>query len=206
MSVDRSLVGAWTRHRLIVDGARCREPSQVLWLQTGGCYADIRLPASAHPICAGGPEAVFARPAAFAGTAFWHPPIMRWQHQLDSLRDQTVESNPLHFEGDLLVESGFLRWAGLTIPFREEWRRLSAVHDDIAVRSDAHRMEITIGRWRIEIEDDGPAGVFRASRHDLEEGSWRLKGTIVEPPSRPFIGNRELAPTTSLAGNTDRPA
>jgi hypothetical protein len=193
MSVDSSLVGAWTRHRLIVDGVRVTDQSEVLWLQTGDCYADIRVPGSVHSIRSGGPEAVFARPAAFAGTAFWHPPVMIWQHQLDSLRDQTIESSPLHFEGDVLVESGSLRWAGLTIPFREEWRRLSGRHDDMAVRADGNRMDITIGRWRIEVADDGPPGGFRACRYDREDGSWRLKGTIVEAPMRPAHGSSEVS-------------
>jgi hypothetical protein len=181
VTIDSSLVGAWTRDRLVVDGVRCIDRCRVLWLQTADYYADIRLPGPIQTICDGGPEIVFARPAAFAGTASWDRPIMTWHHQLDSWHDEISESSPLHFEGDLLVESGQLRWAGLRIPFREEWRRISSRQDETAAAVDVTRIEITVGRWRIEIEDDRPTGAFRASRHDFAEGSWRLAGTILEP-------------------------
>jgi hypothetical protein len=181
VTVDSFLVGAWTRHRLFVDGVRCLHGCQVLWLQTPDWYADIRLPCPLAAVSDGGPEAVFARPSAFAGTASWHPPIMTWQHQLDSMPDQIEEFSPLDVAGDLLVESGRLRWAGLSIPFREEWRRMSGRRDEATTRVDSNRIAITIGGWRIEVEDNRPLGVFRASRHDFEQGSWRLKGTLVEP-------------------------
>jgi hypothetical protein len=189
VTIDSSLVGAWTRHRLIVDGVRCVDRCQVLWLQTADYYADIRLPGPLPSISDGGPEMVFARPAAFAGAASWDCPIMTWHHQLDSLPDPISESSPLHFEGDLLVESGWLRWAGLRIPFREEWRRISSCHDELVTEVDLTRIRITVGTWRIEIEDERPSGVFRASRLEFAAGSWRLAGTIVEPAIRLSSGS-----------------
>lgn len=181
-AVDSALVGAWVRNRLVVDGVRCIDHCDVLWLQTADWYADIRLPSAPRAVAAGGPEVVFARPSAFAGLASWTPPIMTWQRHLDSMRDQVSDRSRLHFEGDVLVESGCLRWAGLTISFREEWRRIGSGQEEMAAQVDADRIAITLGRWRIVLEDGRPPGVFRAARHDFEGDSWRLKGSIVEPP------------------------
>ena len=47
MAVDRDLVGAWTRSRLVVDGASYADVCKVLWLQTTDWYADIRVPHAA---------------------------------------------------------------------------------------------------------------------------------------------------------------
>jgi hypothetical protein len=109
---------------------------------------------------------------------------MTWQHQLDSMREPIVESSPLDRKGALLVEAGRFKWAGLAIPFREEWRRISGRDDEISAQVGSNRIQITIGSWRILVEDDRPFGPFRASRLDFEDGHWRLRGTILEPASR----------------------
>jgi hypothetical protein len=71
MSVDEFLVGAWTRSGLVVDGSRCVDQCQVLWLQTPVWYADIRLPCPGGSMFEAGPGTVFARPVASAGEATW---------------------------------------------------------------------------------------------------------------------------------------
>jgi hypothetical protein len=178
--MDSFLVGAWTRSRLIVDGSRCVDHCQVLWLQTAVWYADIRLPCRAGSMSETGPEAVFARPGACAGAATWKPPVMTWHHHLDSI-ESISDSNALHRQGDLLVEAGSFRWAGLAIPFREEWRRISRLDDGASVQVDTKRIQVTIGQLRIEVEDQRPSGVFRATRQVLEKGAWQTRGTILEP-------------------------
>ena len=180
MIMDGFPMGAWTRSGLIVDGARCVNRCRVLWLQTPVWYADIRLPGPSRPVLTDGPEAVFSRPWAFAGTAVWSPPVMTWHHHLDSMRGPISDTNPLQRQGDLLVEAGTLKWAGLAIPFREEWRRLSRDHDDVTVRADTNCIEVTIGKWRILIQDDRPSGLFRASGQTFEAGAWRTWGTILD--------------------------
>jgi hypothetical protein len=183
MTVDDFLVGAWTRSRLIVDGAQCTDRCRVLWLQTANWYADVRIPSRAGVWRQGGPEAVFARPWAFAGQARWDPPVMTWQHQLDSMREPIADSNPLDRMGDLLVEAGSFKWAGLAIPFRAEWRRISGRDEAVSVELGSDRIQVTVAFWRILVEDDRPSGPFRASRLDFEDGEWRLTGTILEPAS-----------------------
>jgi hypothetical protein len=182
--MDRFLVGAWTRARLIVDGAQCRDQCRVLWLQTSDWFADLRIPSCPHDCSVGRPEAIFARPWAFAGRASWEPPVMTWQHQLDSMREPIIDSIPLDRKGDLLVEAGSFKWAGLDIPFREEWRRISQCDDEVSAQAGPNRIEVTVGAWRIVVEDEGPLGPFRASRLDFEDGAWRTTGTILEPASR----------------------
>jgi hypothetical protein len=179
--MDSFLVGAWTRWRLTVDGSRCVNRCRVLWLQTPVWYADIRLPSPTRPALTDGPEAVFARPWAFAGTATWRPPVMTWHHHLDSMREPISDANPLHREGDLLVEAGTLKWAGLAIPFRQEWRRLCGEDDDVSAEVDLNRIQVTVGPWRILIQDDRPSGLFQASGQLFEDGTWRTWGTILDP-------------------------
>jgi hypothetical protein len=179
--LDGFPIGAWSRSRLIVDGVRCVNRCRVLWLQTPEWYADIRLPDSSRPVRTDGPEAVFARPWAFAGTAIWSPPVMTWHHHLDSMREPISDANPLQREGEILVEAGTLKWAGLAIPFREEWRRLSRAGDDVSSRVDTNLIEVTIGKWRILIQDERPSGLFRATGQTFEAGAWRTWGTILDP-------------------------
>jgi hypothetical protein len=106
---------------------------------------------------------------------------MTWHHLLDDLGDPITDSIPLGRKGDLLIEAGSLRWAGLAIPFREEWRPISRPHDEISTEISARRIQITIGAWRILIIDDRPGGPFRASVLTLADGAWQSSGDLIEP-------------------------
>ena len=182
MTIDGFLVGAWTRSRLVVDGARCVDRSRVLWLQTVDWYAHVQIPYHSEISSSGGPEATLSRPWAFAGTSTWRPPVMTWHHQLDSMREPITESTPLEGAGDLLIEAGSFKWAGLAIPFREEWRRISRPDAPVSAEIAAQRVQLTIGERRILIIDERPAGPFRASMLTFNEGSWCVSGELTEPP------------------------
>jgi hypothetical protein len=181
VTVDGLLVGAWTRSRLVVGGAQCVDRSRVLWLQTEDWYAHVQIPHRSRP--GWGPEAILSRPWAFAGPSTWRPPVMTWHHQLDSMREPITESSPLEGKGDLVVEAGSFRWAGVTIPFREEWRRISSPDAEISAEIGARYIELTIGERRILIVDDGPEGPFRASMLTLNEEGWSVSAELIEPPS-----------------------
>jgi hypothetical protein len=105
---------------------------------------------------------------------------MTWHHHLDSM-ESISDSNTLDRQGDLLVEAGSFRWAGLSIPFREEWRRISRLDDEVSVQVDTNRIQVTLGQRRIAVEDERPSGMFRATRQVFEEGAWQTHGTILEP-------------------------
>jgi hypothetical protein len=184
VTVGGFLIGAWTRSRLVVDGAQCLDRCQALWLQTSDSYADVRMPRNAQPLFGYGPEATLTRPRASAGTSTWQPPVMFWRHQLDYLGDPITDSIPLERKGDRLIEAGSFKWAGLQIPFREEWRRISQPDDEISAEVSARRIQITIGAWRILMIDDRPEGPFRASTLTLTDGTWRTSGNFTEPPGR----------------------
>jgi hypothetical protein len=97
------------------------------------------------------------------------------------MREPISESSPLEAKGDLIIEEGSFKWAGLIIPFREEWRRISQPDAQISADIDARQIELTIGERRISIVDDGPAGPFRASMLTLREGGWSVSGELIEP-------------------------
>jgi hypothetical protein len=181
VTVDGFLVGAWTRSRLVVDGVQCVDRCQALWLQTPDWYADVRMRRRSQPPCDCGPEATLTRPRAFAGTSTWQPPVMTWYHLLDYLGDPITDSIPLERKGDLLIEAGSLRWAGLAIPFREEWRRINRPHDEISAEIGSRRIQITVGAWRILVIDDRPRGPFQASVLTLADGGWHSSGGLIEP-------------------------
>ena len=181
VSVDGFLVGVWTGSRLVVDGAQCHDPCEALWLQTAHWSADTRVPHHSHP-----PFDCVPNRNGPAESVCWHldlaAPVMSWRHQLDYLGDPITDSIPLEHKGDLLIEAGSFKWAGLAIPFREEWRRISQPHDEISAEVSARRIQITIGAWRILIVDDRPEGPFRASMLTLADGTWRTSGNLTEPP------------------------
>jgi hypothetical protein len=181
--MDGFFVGAWTRSRLVIDGAECVDRCQTWWLQTADWYADVRTPRHPQLPLDGGPETTLSRPRASAGTSTWQAPVMSWRHQLDYLGDPITDSIPLERKGGLLVEAGCFKWAGLAIPFREEWRRISQPHDEISAEVSARRIEITVGGWRILIVDGRPEGPFSAFMLTLAHGTWRTSGSLIEPPS-----------------------
>jgi hypothetical protein len=70
---------------------------------------------------------------------------MTWHHQLDSMRGPIVDSSLLDRMGDLLVEAGSFKWAGLAIPFHEEWRRISARDEAVSAQVGSNRIQVTVG-------------------------------------------------------------
>jgi hypothetical protein len=198
VTIDGFLVGAWTRSRLLVDGAHCVDRCHALWLQTPDWFADVRIPCRSQGPVASGPEATLTGPRAFAGTATWDPPVMTWHHQLDYLGDPISDSMPLEHSGGRLIEAGSIKWAGLAIPFRQEWRRISQPGDEISAEISARRIRITIGPWRILIVDSRPEGPFRASMLTLSDGTWRTSETLTEPPQpdRNLLRGRTAPRTT----------
>ena len=188
MTVGYGLTGSWRRDGLVVDGRRVADPSDVLWLQTPDWYADIRLPRSEGQATDNGPAALFARPWAFAGIASWDPPVMTWEHRFDSRLGAAVDSNPLVKAGDLLVEEGWVAHDGRRVPFAEEWRKISTRDHRVSALPRLQGVQITIGPWRITIDDHRPAGDFLAVREGFDPAGWSEVGRLRVPPRRPPVG------------------
>jgi hypothetical protein len=123
---------------------------------------------------------------------------MTWHHQLDYLGDPISDSMPLQRNGGLLIEAGSLKWAGLAIPFRQEWRRLSHPSDESSAEISPGRIRITIGPWRILIVDNRPEGPFRASMFTLSDGKWLMSGMLTEPAE---TGSKPRVRADSVADN-----
>jgi hypothetical protein len=108
--------GAWWRTRLVIDGRVVRHPGPALWLQDGDCYVDLRGP---------GPSPLDG-PRVFAGTTAWSAPYLRWFHEADSVPGRHDDVGRLARRGDVaLVESGVVRTATGTVPYRERWERVA---------------------------------------------------------------------------------
>jgi len=190
VTVPPAFVGAWRRGGLVLDGTRCGDPAEVLWLQTGDWYADIRIP---RPPSRGSEDLDnpgaddpaflhFAEPWAFAGTAEWDPPIMTWHHHLDIHVHPASDANPLVQESGVLVERGTIDWSGRSVAFAEEWYRLTPDNPQTAVEEGSKRIRIAVADWRITVEDTRPSGTFLAVREQRQAGRWQETGRL-RPPS-----------------------
>lgn len=154
--------------------------ADVIWLQTPEWFVDMRLliPGRAAPDAAGVP-AWFYQEKAFAGTASWEPPTITWQHLIDSHRRTTPDSNPLYWEDGVIIERGTTVVAGTTMPFAEEWLRMTGDDVEYSAEHDENRVRIAIGRFAVEISDDRPGGGnFTATRLEKRDGEWVEFGSV----------------------------
>lgn len=194
MTVGYGLAGSWRREGLVVDGRRVSDPCDVLWLQTPEWYADIRLPRGTGLETEKGPAALFARPWAFAGIASWDPPIMTWEHRIDSRPEAAVDANPLVKVGELLVEEGSVLYEGRRVPFVEEWRKISTSDHRVSAVPRPGGVQVTIGPRRITIDDLRPVGDFLAIREELGPAGWSEVGRLFVPRRRSSVGAARRSP------------
>lgn len=150
----------------------------MLWLQTDELYADIRI---ARPFAAGSsaPTSSLFRTRAFAGTARWEEPCMVWEHLLDSdlSPGSDVGTIDLGTPG-WAYEDGTFVWQGEEISFREEWELLSSPEDVGRAVVTRSRISVTVGRWRIDLSDDRPAGPFCAVKMERASDRWEVIGMV----------------------------
>ena len=179
MPVARKLIGAWRRSGLIIDGARQVDYCDVLWLQSAAWYADIRLALPAlGPVPTDGVAGHFAKERAFAGITTWDPPVITWEHVLDIRANPPLDSKSLRWDGGVVIECGSQWWHGREVPWEEEWTRISDGDAEPTVTLDERYLHLAVGKWAIEVKDERPAKLFRATRFDRVAGSWREVGTV----------------------------
>ena len=166
--------GLWRRHLLVrPDGSEDRD-SLVLWLQTPGHHADLRIPADRPDLTAAGglddldlPElAALARQEGFAG---WQ------QHRGDALAwRRVVDFAPTGGPPDegRMIAAGPDRFTevGLHADYSEDWRREDGAEGPFAAVVDPGprpRFLLRAGGWIALAEDRRPEpptpGTFRAS-------------------------------------------
>jgi hypothetical protein len=128
------LTGVWCRRSIeTADGVK-DTTTQVFWLQTHRCFADLRIPvdrpslgatASLHDLTPEGAIAL-AQQAGFAGVTTLTGDTCQWHRYIDY---QPVSGDrdigTLHWEGDRLIE------LGVDAEYREEWQRLDNSGDQV---------------------------------------------------------------------------
>jgi hypothetical protein len=179
VAVPIELVGAWRRSGLLLNGVRKVDHCDVIWLQTTEWFADIRLLIDPDAKVSGeGVPAFFYREFAFAGVGTWEPPLMTWDHRLDSSLTPSLDANPLTWRDGVAVETGSATVDGEPVEFIEEWLRMTG-DDVICVATvDEHAARIEVGRFAIEIRDDRPTGAFVATRYEQRHGDWVVFGSV----------------------------
>lgn len=159
--------GAWRRTGL-ARGAGPEEPDgDVVWLQAGTGFADLRT---------GGSEE-----RAFAGTTRWDGAALTWQHAVHwppaaPLVDTGRVERTRDPDGvDVLVETG--TWPGpdgIPQAYRERWRRVGDGPARAHHAAGAHL--VVVGVHAVAV---GPAG---ARRWERGATGWAVRATLGDPP------------------------
>ena len=127
--------GAWRRAGRSIDGGPSVEPSDVLWLQVGTHFADLRLPRDGGAV-----SDVYDRPQAFSGVLHVDEaadsPIALWIHDLDTITDRagvvdraTLRPLPTAMQPEALDEEG--------PGYQESWQKVSV---------DPHASDVVLER------------------------------------------------------------
>ena len=176
------LIGVWKRQSLQIEGGEPFEVSHAYWLQAHGFYADMRWPRG---------EDHRAENSAFAGTADWQAPWMRFAHEIDFNSLITEDVGHLSRENNGLRERGELQLGPKTIKFEELWRPVRPKTDNgfvdtsvnvaqLAIDADNRQKGylVRIADHAIAMLETGP-GVFSAGCWRGESAShWQLLAAI----------------------------
>lgn len=161
---------------MVFDG-EARDGADVLWLQAGEWYADLRIPV------ADGGGAV----EAFAGPATWLDPVLCWAHELDWLG--TFPQDVGHLERIAavgtapagLIERGSTDVDGRAVDYVEEWACISPPDPLflVAGRVDDGDGEraclVQVGHHAIVMVDArGVGGGFGVRREERVAGVWTV--------------------------------
>lgn len=183
--------GAWRRVSVALDGGPPHEPAQVVWVQAGTAFADVRVPLD------GAVDAA----VSFAGTTRWEEPDLVWDHQLDLTGGSTEDRGTVWWTGGDLVERGSFLVDGELVPYVEVWRRLAGSTGPALsmVRADGHGLLVRAGDHGLTVTDDRPTGAYRACYRSRDGASGRWPTVLTLGP-----GAEEL-PAPPLCGD-DMPA
>jgi hypothetical protein len=114
--------GAWRRDGRTLADSPMHEVAEVLWLQVGRFFCDLRTP---HPLTE--PIHVLDQPQAFSGTIIVNGGAISFHHDLDSLARDPLhpDEGTVHRKDDAIFERG--------PGFEEVWRTTSLPGDDADV-------------------------------------------------------------------------
>jgi hypothetical protein len=170
------LEGAWRREGLALDGGPLVERSQVLWLQVGWFFADLRVPHTS-----GDPEARDLDAAqAFSGVIDYQAPQLTWHHDLDTTERSAGHADTATVE----LHDGVLRERG--DGYLEEWRReegpvgAAVIQRDAAGTGAVGARIVRVGDRALAVwADPAPAGAAMERR----SGGWSVNASVGSEPT-----------------------
>jgi len=190
------------------------DDDDVLWLQAGRWYADLRIPT----IDTGGAV------EAFAGPARWDAPLFTWDHHLDWLGTFPSDEGTFEDVGDELVERGSFVDGDRDVPYEERWERAAESANFLVARSTSapgRGVLVEVGAYRLVLVDAREVGgEFSARRDERRREGWTttfVRGSelgAIELPSgdlRPVVGDPITVGAWTLtvsevsAGSFERP-
>jgi hypothetical protein len=179
------LEGAWRREGLAIDGGPLVERSDVLWLQVGWFFADLRAPR-----LAGDPEASDLDVAqAFSGRIDYQSPRVTWFHDLDTTARPAGHADTATVacrEGVLLERGdGYLeRWrrkvGGMRAMVIQREAAGTGAPSARIVRVEDHALAV----W----DDPAPAGAAMQRRAD----GWSVDATVGVDPTPAVTSTMEM--------------
>jgi hypothetical protein len=180
MTVPADLVGAWRRSGLLLNGTRVVDYCDVIWLQTPEWFVDIRLLIDPGVVVPGGgvPDFFYAE-FAFAGVASFDPPILTWDHRIDSSLEPAVDANPISWEDGVVFERGNATIGDTPCTYLEEWLKMTDDGVTWAADVDGSHARIEVGRFAVDIADGrASGGAFSATRYEQPGDGWTAVGSV----------------------------
>jgi hypothetical protein len=179
------LEGAWRREGLATDGGPLVERSDVLWLQVGWFFADLRAPRRA-----GDPEAGHLDVAqAFSGRIDYQSPRVTWFHDLDTTARPAghADTATVACRDGVLLERGD--------GYLERWRRTVGGMPAMVIQRETPGTGATsarivqVGDHALAVWDDpAAAGAAMERRGDR----WSVNTTVGVEPSPAVTSMMEM--------------
>ncbi len=173
-------VGAWQRRSIAIDGGAHSEPADVLWLQAGNAFADLRIP-----------RAPDVAPDAFAGITTYECPALTWHHTLDwNGGFASYDCGVVECDREELIERGEFERDGRCHAYEEIWHRIDPGSVGVVLTA-AHSMVVRVGRHCLAMRDRRRAGGVFDVRHAQMAGiEWTdvaVLGDGAELPHVPVV-------------------
>ena len=162
--------GIWLRKSLSINNGDPFEDSIAYWLQLGSYFVDVRWPNSFRSK---------ATSSAFAGTAQWSSPYMRFHHDVDLTKEFLEDTGRMEWSDGFLVEHGEVCINGESIMFSETWQPVgspSAIATFLATarKSEEKGYLIKINNVGIVMHESAEHFYYSCWCRDDNEKDWAL--------------------------------
>jgi hypothetical protein len=174
-------VGGWVRASIALGDGSPYEDTDVVWLQAGPHFADLRIPRDGVAVPGTRPAQVMC----FAGHTEWrsepegaHPERLRWIHDIDLL-SWPADEGAVWFEGEELIEAGTFTIDGEDVAYTEVWHRLPGSDGPWSVHRSVTGLLVRVGDHALTIADGRDAGgSVQAAYRVRTDGDWQLRRAL----------------------------